>query len=370
MKIVIKDIVYHANVREVRERIIRVADFAIPSDKIAASLATAAGQLPVSLGAGVWDVLAAPGSSGLSPVSDLDLAKKWKLAAGATVPILTNKSGGDLNAGAVVIADAAASAFKTTATEGDNVIGVLGETIVNDAAGSMLQVGLATVLVQGNVAIGDNLCSSTTAGRAKTATSNKGVFAKAVTAYAGGGVGSVSALVWTAGVYTLLGVDGWTPANETWTYASATTITVPAGAAAIYSVGDKLKWTANGVVIYARVTVVANALLTVQSGVVTNFAITNNHYSKQVRPLGYPYWETPFATAVGSNYGGSGPTDVVFPTGRFTVEPIVVAVCKDDDFFINISFVDATKFTYAVTGGANHTITYIATQMTPASGAG
>ena len=30
---------------------------------------------------------------------------------------------------------------------------------------------------------------------------------------------------------TILGTDGWTNANETWEYASASTITVPSGAA-------------------------------------------------------------------------------------------------------------------------------------------
>ncbi len=39
------------------------------------------------------------------------------------------------------------------------------------------------------------------------------------------------------------GGDGWQPANETWTYASATTITVPSGAASKYAKGDKIKLT-------------------------------------------------------------------------------------------------------------------------------
>jgi hypothetical protein len=197
MKIKIQDIVYRANVREVREKIIRVADFAIPSDKIAASLATAAGQMLVALAAGSWDVLAAPGSDGLSLVSDTTLAKKikWAASTAALNPILTNKSGGDLTAGSVVIKSPTASAFTTTTTIANKVIGVLGETIANNLPGAVYQVGLVTVLVQGNVAVGDQLCASATAGRAQTSADGQGVFALAMTAYAGGGAGSVTALV-------------------------------------------------------------------------------------------------------------------------------------------------------------------------------
>ena len=36
-------------------------------------------------------------------------------------------------------------------------------------------------------------------------------------------------------------IDGWISADETWAYASATTITVPAGATSKYSAGDKIK---------------------------------------------------------------------------------------------------------------------------------
>ena len=36
-------------------------------------------------------------------------------------------------------------------------------------------------------------------------------------------------------------IDGWVNPNDTWTYASASTITIPAGGLLKYSVGDKLK---------------------------------------------------------------------------------------------------------------------------------
>jgi len=96
---------------------------------------------------------------------------------------------------------------------------------------------------------------------------------------------------------TLLGVDvlqasvnGWTPATGTWTYASATTITVPSGAAAIYSVGDKIKLTANSVVLYAYIVTVADTLLTVAGNALTNHTFSGCYYSKASSPLGFPQW--------------------------------------------------------------------------------
>jgi len=83
--------------------------------------------------------------------------------------------------------------------------------------------------------------------------------------------------------------DGWQPAG-TWTYASATTITVPAGAAAIYSVGDKIKLTQTTVKYFYIITV-ADTLLTVTGGsdyTVADAAITNNYYSKASSPVGFP----------------------------------------------------------------------------------
>lgn len=34
--------------------------------------------------------------------------------------------------------------------------------------------------------------------------------------------------------------DGWTSVSDTWTYASASTITVPSGAASLYQIGDRV----------------------------------------------------------------------------------------------------------------------------------
>ena len=94
-----------------------------------------------------------------------------------------------------------------------------------------------------------------------------------------------------AGDVGFLGLhSGWIIANEAWTYASATTITVPSGAAAKYSVGDKIRLTQTTVK-YFYITAVADTLLTVTGGsdyTLTNAAITLNYYSHETSPVGFP----------------------------------------------------------------------------------
>ena len=86
--------------------------------------------------------------------------------------------------------------------------------------------------------------------------------------------------------------DGWVSANETWTYATANTITVPSGAAAKYQKGDRIKWTQTTVK-YGVIITVADTVLTIAINndyVVTNAAISANYYSHELNPLGYPTW--------------------------------------------------------------------------------
>ena len=82
--------------------------------------------------------------------------------------------------------------------------------------------------------------------------------------------------------------DGWQNVNATWTYASATTITVPSGAAALYQKGDKFKLTANSVVLQGYIITVADELLTVVGDALTNHTFTNNFYSHASNPIGFP----------------------------------------------------------------------------------
>ena len=98
--------------------------------------------------------------------------------------------------------------------------------------------------------------------------------------------------------------DGWTPATGSWTYASASTITVPTGAASLYRKGDRIKWTQTTVK-YGVIVAVADTLLTIAVNTdytVANAAITLNYYSHELNPIGYPHWFTyaPTYSAAGS----------------------------------------------------------------------
>lgn len=96
-------------------------------------------------------------------------------------------------------------------------------------------------------------------------------------------------------------LDGWTPADATWTYASASTITVPSGAASIYQKGDRVKLTQTTVK-YFVIVAVADTVLTFAVNTdytVANAAITLNYYSHQANPLGYPHWFTWAPTLAG-----------------------------------------------------------------------
>ena len=89
------------------------------------------------------------------------------------------------------------------------------------------------------------------------------------------------------------GKNGWLEIFDgLWTYASATTITVPTGAASIYAVGDQIRLKQGGAYKYCSVTTVADALLTVTGGTdytVANAAITDAAFSKG-GGVGHPVW--------------------------------------------------------------------------------
>lgn len=113
---------------------------------------------------------------------------------------LTNNDGVAHYAGTVVIVDTSLdNGCKKTTNLGDpKVIGIAAETVAAGASGKYYQLGQATVLVQGNVSRGAWLIASTTSGRAaqygflKPASGGIGI---ALTAYAGGGAGTVTALI-------------------------------------------------------------------------------------------------------------------------------------------------------------------------------
>ncbi|MEI6520463.1 MAG: hypothetical protein WCO98_10585, partial [bacterium] len=95
---------------------------------------------------------------------------------------------------------------------------------------------------------------------------------------------------------------GWVPVNETWNFATATTILVPDTTISKFSVGDKLRFTQDGVTKYFYITSIGNNFLAVTAGfdfTVTNTAISNNFYSKVISPIGFPQWFNYTPTVVG-----------------------------------------------------------------------
>ena len=111
---------------------------------------------------------------------------------------LTNKSGGSLAEGIIAIFDTTADdAFTTTTTAKDKkVIGVLAETIADDAEGRVIINGYVPVLtVDAATSRGNYLYSSTSAGKATPSASLvPGVFGIALSAV--GAAGNISALIW------------------------------------------------------------------------------------------------------------------------------------------------------------------------------
>lgn len=75
-------------------------------------------------------------------------------------------------------------------------------------------------------------------------------------------------------------VGSWLSAGETWTYLSATQITVPTDATTKYSVGDQLKFTNNATIKNCVVASVAETWLTVSGDAVEDAPITANSYTK------------------------------------------------------------------------------------------
>jgi|WetSurMetagenome_2_1015567.scaffolds.fasta_scaffold54131_2 hypothetical protein len=112
------------------------------------------------------------------------------------------------------------------------------------------------------------------------------------------------------------GFDGWTPVTDSWTYASASTINVPSGAAAIYGKGDRIRFKQGAGYKYFVIVAVTDTLLTVAINtdytVATPTAITDIAYSHQISPIGFPQWFTAatptFAVSEFDNGSGGQPT--------------------------------------------------------------
>lgn len=85
--------------------------------------------------------------------------------------------------------------------------------------------------------------------------------------------------------------SGWREVTDSWSYASATTITVPTDATTKYQSGDKIKITQSSTVKHFIIQTVATTLLTVSGpdgDTVANSAISDIYYSKVSTPQGMP----------------------------------------------------------------------------------
>ena len=136
--------------------------------------------------------------------------------------------------------------------------------------------------------------------------------------------------------------NGWSSANETWAYASASTITVPSGAAAKYAVGDKIKLTQTTVK-YFYIVGVSDTVLTVTGGstyTIENAAITSPYYSHVGSPIGFPQYFTYTPTGVSA-------TNVTL-SGRFSIANRRVFVDMLIDFTGGITFTTMPTLPVAV----------------------
>ena len=112
--------------------------------------------------------------------------------------------------------------------------------------------------------------------------------------------------------------SGWREVTESWTYASATTITVPTDATTKYSVGDKIRLT-QSTVKYFYITAVAATTLTITGGTtytLVNAAISDVSYSKAASPLDFPQYFNYTPTWTNLTVAGSTVTSVFALIGK------------------------------------------------------
>ena len=100
--------------------------------------------------------------------------------------------------------------------------------------------------------------------------------------------------------------DDWIPINDAITYASVSTITVPAGGLLKYKKGDRLKLVQSGSLKYFNIINVADTLLTINGGsdyTLTNSAISGAYFSHSVNPIGFPAYFNWLPTLTGITKG-------------------------------------------------------------------
>jgi hypothetical protein len=121
----------------------------------------------------------------------------------------------------------------------------------------------------------------------------------------------------------LLGAASWIPVGDTWTYASATSITVPTDATATYQKGWGIRFKQGGSYKYMYITGVAATTLTVNGGTdysVANAAITDVYYAPNpAGAFGFPAYFNYTVSITGG--GGSAGTyaELIILEGKFSI---------------------------------------------------
>jgi hypothetical protein len=106
--------------------------------------------------------------------------------------------------------------------------------------------------------------------------------------------------------------DGWTPSNEAWIYASASSFTVSGDKTRKYQIGDKIKLTQTTAKYFNIIGISyssPNTTVTVTGGsahTLANAAITSPYYSKIENPQGWPDWFACAAPTFAGIDNGSG----------------------------------------------------------------
>lgn len=141
---------------------------------------------------------------------------------------------------------------------------------------------------------------------------------------------------------------GWVIVNETFTYASATTITVASGAASRFQKGDKLKLTNNSVK-YFYIVGVADTVLTVTGGsdyALADAAITSPYLSRVENPFGFPTWFA-YTSTIGAS-GSMTIADPVLNTCKFHIAGKTLTLAIDSSFTTGGSASNTATFTLPV----------------------
>ena len=160
-----------------------------------------------------------------------------------------------------------------------------------------------------------------------------------------------STFIFNGVTYTELAqANGWIPVADTWTYASASTITIPSDGTTKYQKGMPLRFKQGGGYKYYNIYSVTSTLITVivnTDFTVANTAITDIAVSFLANPFGFPQWFTRTATGIVSGSGGSAGT---YAQSIATAEYYVNGQTMYEMNFIRISNVGSWSGSVLLTG--------------------